>query len=297
MMNRDYDADLSLLLLDVLPKITARKGYRAKEALRLAFTNYFRSGGVEQGSEFVRACNEANSKRGVSEEDRAGFEVVHCIGLLVNTPPTLFWTLYHIYSNPTLLKQLRAEASRVFVTGNQDESAQRKLDMQKSTNDCPLLQSTLKEVLRVHASSLSTRIVLEDTSIGNDILLKKGGIVHMPSKCLHFDKKHFGPDADVFDPSRFLNCTPYKSQTAFRPFGGGSTLCPGRHFATMQILSITALVIRSYDLVPEDGKWTLPRSQQSTMTTTVLPPVDAIRVRFQPRGHVDSHVYSLKACL
>ncbi|KAF9699632.1 hypothetical protein EKO04_002456 [Ascochyta lentis] len=291
----DYDADLSLLLLNVFPSITARKGYRARKALKRAFTNYFRSGGANEASDFVRACNEANTKRGASEEDRAGFEVAHCIGLLVNTPPTLFWTLFHIYSNPMLLEQLRAEISGALMVGSRDEHAPRILDSGKITNNCPLLHSTFKEVLRVHASSLSTRIVLEDTSIGNDILLKKGSLVHMPSKCLHSDEKHFGPNADMFDPARFLGDTLSKPQIAFRPFGGGSTLCPGRQFATMQILSITALVLLSYDLVPEDGKWNFPESLQSTMTTTVLPPIDNIHVRFQSREDVDGYARSLKA--
>lgn len=284
-----------MLLLNFLPSVTARKGHRAKKALRQAFTDYFRSGGAGKASEFVRACNDANVRRGVSEEDRAGFEVVHCIGLLVNTPPTLFWMLFHIYSEPTLLEQLRAELSGVLVAESENGSSRRLLDIEKLTKNCQLFQSTFKEVLRVHASSLSTRMVLEDTSIGNDILLKKGGIVHMPSSCLHSDKEHFGPDVEIFDPRRFLKDAPSTLPTAFRPFGGGSTLCPGRHFATMQILSITALMLLSYDVVPENGKWTCPKSLQGTMTTTVLPPVDAIRVRFQSRKNVDGGVLRFKA--
>jgi len=284
---RDYEADLSMLLLNFLPTITARKGHRAKKALKKAFTDYFVSGGAEKASDFVRASNDANLKRGVSEEDRAGFQVVYCIGLLVNTPPTLFWMLFHIYSSPVLLQRLRAELSAASLAENDTGVAQGRLDIQKLTDTCPLLQATLEEVLRVHASSLSTRIVLEDTTVGNGILLKKDGIVHIPSKCLHYNEKHFSSNVDTFDPTRFLNNTRSKSQTAFRPFGGGSTLCPGRHFATMQILSITALVLLSFDLVPEDGKWVCPKSLQSTMTTTVLPPVDAVRVRFQPRQGAD----------
>jgi hypothetical protein len=282
-IDRDYDADLSLLLLNILPCLTARRGYCARKVLRLAFTNYFRAGGIERASDFVRVCNDANIRRGVSVEDRAGFEVVHSIGLLVNTPPTLFWMLFHVFSNPTLLRQLRAETSSFLMAESACEAPQRATDIERITNDCPLLHSTFKEVLRLHASSLSTRIVLEDTSIGNDILLKKGGIVHMPSICLHSDEKYFGPNADAFNPARFLNNPFTKSQAAFRPFGGGSTLCPGRHLATIQILSITTLILHSYDLVPENGKWICPKSLHSTMTSTVLPPVGTMRVRFEPR--------------
>lgn len=238
---------------------------------------------MDQGSDFVRASNDAKVNRGVSAEDRAGFEVAHCIGLLVNTPPTLFWTLFHVYSDPMLLKQLREEISQLEKGDSNNVSTQGIIDTDQIAKGCPLLHSTFKEVLRIHASSLSSRIVLEDTSLGNDIQLKKGAIVHMPSKCLHSDEKHFGPEAHTFDPARFLNNATPKSPAAFRPFGGGSTLCPGRHLATMQILNITALIVRKYDLVPEHGKWILPNSLQSTMTTTVLPPIDRVRVQFQSR--------------
>jgi cytochrome P450 len=195
--------------------------------------------------------------------------------------------LFHIYSDPTLLNQLRAEISATLREENKERTLQSLLDTNRLTSDCPLLQSTFKEVLRVHAASLSTRIVLEDTLIGDNILLKKGGIVHMPSTCLHSEEEHFGPNAGMFDSARFLKDPLLKPQIAFRPFGGGSTLCPGRHFATMQILSTTALILLSYDILQEDGNWTFPKSLQSTMTTTVLPPVGGMHVRFQIRKDVN----------
>lgn len=246
----------------------------------------------------MRACNEANRKRGISEEDQAGFEVVHCIGLLVNTPPTLFWMIYHIFSDPDLLEKLRIELIACLQPDNIEDSTAKILDIEKVVSDSPLFQSTFKEVLRAHASSLSTRIVLEDTSIGSDILLKKNAVVHMPSACLHSDPAYFGPGTESFDASRFLpgnllkEGMAAKSQAAFRPFGGGSTLCPGRHFATMQILSITALVVLGFDVVPERGEWVCPRVLESTMTTTVLPPKEDVRVRFERRR--DPRVGSLR---
>ena len=35
----------------------------------------------------------------------------------------------------------------------------------------------------------------------------------------------------------------------YRPFGGGSTLCPGRHFAATEVLALTAMVVHQYGAV------------------------------------------------
>lgn len=63
----------------------------------------------------------------------------------------------------------------------------------------------------------------------------------------------------------------------------------------LQILSITWFIPLSYDVVPDDGKWTFLNSLQRAMSTTVLLPVDAIRVRFQSRRDVNDGVLSSKA--
>jgi cytochrome P450 len=40
---------------------------------------------------------------------------------------------------------------------------------------------------------------------------------------------------------------------AFRAFGGGKTLCPGRHFATLTIQALVALLVTKFDIVGLDG--------------------------------------------
>lgn len=135
--------------------------------------------------------------------------------------------LSHNYSNPTLQEQLQAELSAILVSESENRSPERFLDIGKLATESSLLETAFKDVLQAHASSLSTRIVLEDTSIGIDILLKRGGIVHMLSTGLHLGKERFGPNVESFDPAPFPRNTLSNSRTAFHPFGGGSTLCPG----------------------------------------------------------------------
>jgi cytochrome P450 len=212
--------------------------------------------------------------------DQSGFELTTCIGLLANTPPTLFWLLYYIYSDVELLSKIRNELS-LAIRGEE-------IEPQRIMSACPYLQSAFKEVLRFHASSLSTRFVLEDVTLEEGLILRNGSVMHIPSSILHRDPLHWGNDAGIFDAARFLPVNgaahpAEKSQAAFRPFGGGTTLCPGRHFASLEISSVAAMILWKFDIIPAKGYWNYPGETESTLTTTVLPPLHEIRVRFLRR--------------
>ncbi|KAF2662321.1 cytochrome P450 [Lophiostoma macrostomum CBS 122681] len=273
----DYEASIPLLMLNAFPTFLASKGVRARNLLRQAFSEYFSEGGASSASDLIRANHAANREHGVSNNDQGGFELITCIGLLVNTPPTLFWILYHIYSNPELLSEIRHELLAAAENGE--------VDLKQLPSRCALLYSVFQEVLRCHASSLSTRIVVEDVILDDGMLLKKGSAVHMPSSVLHSKQSYWNAPVNSFDPFRFMAkdglqqdvCT---DSTAFRPFGGGATLCPGRHFARGEILGMAVLIIARFDIVPLDGQWPLPKEYEGTMTTTVLPPRDDIDVSF-----------------
>ena len=59
---------------------------------------------------------------------------------------------------------------------------------------------------------------------------------------------------------------------AFRAFGGGSTLCPGRHFATNEVLAIVTMFVMRYDMVPLSGSWTLPTVEKTNVAAVVMEP-------------------------
>lgn len=66
--------------------------------------------------------------------------------------------------------------------------------MQHRTQSCPLLDSTLREVLRLYTSSASMRLMLEDTIL-NDKVLLKGNKVMIPYRALHENPDVWGSDA------------------------------------------------------------------------------------------------------
>ena len=94
-----------------------------------------------------------------------------------------------------------------------------------------------------------------------------------------------------------------KQTLAFRPFGGGNTLCPGRHLASYQILSFVGTMVMGFDVVPVNekmvstavsghwgkteqmteteesgGGWHLPEMDRSKLPLTSLKPLGDVEV-------------------
>lgn len=75
----------------------------------------------------------------------------------------------------------------------------------------------------------------------------------MPYRQMLLDEKVFGSDANVFNHLRFLHNPALAKSPSFRPFGGGTNLCPGRALAQKEILWFVALAIGKLDLVLGEG--------------------------------------------
>lgn len=97
------------MMVGFLPSIFAKKAIRARDFNTDAFLRYFTEGGLDQGAaEFVRNRHNFAASRGFSLRDIAQLEVISAIGIISNSMPAAFWVLYHIFSNPTVLKDCRA---------------------------------------------------------------------------------------------------------------------------------------------------------------------------------------------
>lgn len=78
----------------------------------------------------------------------------------------------------------------------------------------------------------------------------------MPQRQLHFNADVFGDRVTEFNAWRFLDQTKLKRHASFRPFGGGTTLCPGRFLAKQTTLAFVASLIHRFDVllnVPGQG--------------------------------------------
>ena len=121
-------------------------------------------------------------------------------------------------------------------------------------DSCPRLNAFFDEVMRMTNSSSSVRSVVSDTVIG-DSVLRAGTKVLIPYRQLHFNEDVFGENATKLDPERFLRRNNLKRSLSYRPFGGGSTYCPGRFIARQEVVAFVGIVLNRFrvTLVTKSG--------------------------------------------
>ncbi|KAH7074910.1 putative 25-hydroxycholesterol 7-alpha-hydroxylase [Paraphoma chrysanthemicola] len=275
-----------------------KKTVRAREDLVSAFEQYFRNKSHLQGAGVIKARYDFNAKNQIPLPDIARFELGGCIALLTNIVPTCFWMIYHVYSDPTILQSCRKEISAITKDSTSPYDAHIfSIDAAALDSSCPTLLATFREVLRFRTVGTSARLVMQDHMLDGQYLLKKGGMIMMSGPVQHSDTSVWGVNSGEFDHTRFLKPDKRIPAAAFRAFGGGSSLCPGRHLATTIILGFTAMIIMQYDVIPTAGVW--PRATTSKAGGwEVSPKPDAdIDVALHPRKDGDSvGIWCLKSC-
>ena len=293
------DKEFAPVVLNWYPKLLAPNGYRGREAVIDGFIEYFKNQRHEEGSALVKARYKANAMYDMSSEDIARFETSLAIALLVNTGPAAFWTLLSVLSDRRLLSDLQQQLE-AFVRPEPDslqaQSESKKgqvltVDMAQVLGDCPLLTSLFQEVLRVKSTNAAGRMVMRDSMLNAQYLLKANASVLIPSTSVHEDATVWGSTVKGFDPYRFARTQESKGHRtpayAYRAFGGGAVLCPGRFLASMEILSMIAMVVLRFDVKPVDStgraiEWRAPESK-SHILTSILSPKKDMRVTLSER--------------
>ncbi|OAK95751.1 cytochrome P450 [Phaeosphaeriaceae sp. SRC1lsM3a] len=230
----------------------AKETLRAREALVKGLQQYFVNGSYIEGAGITKARYEFNANNNIPPADIARFELGGVIALLTNIVPTCFWMVYHVYSDPAILASCREEIAKVTRQSTSAEGQRTcVVDIAGVENSCPTLLATMREVLRFRTVGTSARLVMEDHMLNGEYLLKKGGLVMLPGPVQHSDTTVWGANALEFDHTRFMQPDKRIPAAAFRAFGGGASLCPGRHFATTIILNFTAMLVMKSDVIPE----------------------------------------------
>ena len=175
----------------------------------------------------------------------------------------------YLVNDPELLRDVRAEVEPAVSQGL--------LGLETRLDDCPQLVAVYHEVLRYHTASASVRSVAAPTDLGG-LTLDVGAKVLMPYRQLHFDESVFGPNVDEFDASRFLANKVLSKDPSFRPFGGGTTYCAGRHVARRELLTFAALMVCRYDIeisstISREAQGEFPQCDFRKPSLGVLPPL------------------------
>jgi hypothetical protein len=211
---------------------------------------------------------------GISEKDSVKQQATLPIGMLSNTVPTMYWTIWELFSRPDVLADVREELEQNVVVRQGEGYA---LDVAALKSKCPILLSVLQETQRVRHIHAAIRKVLEDTMLDGKYLLKAGNYLQMPGNSIHMNTKLWGEQASQFNPYRFVaeadeNTGRKNIGSAFMAWGAPPHLCPARQFAATEILIFVALLALRVNLHPVGASWEKFPALDMTEPVTVLNP-------------------------
>jgi sterol 14-demethylase len=156
------------------------------------------------------------------------------------TSGTAAWTLIELLRHPDHLAAVVDELDGLFADGN-DVSYQ-------ALREMPLLESAIKEALRLHPPLiLVLRVAKHDLDVGG-FRVAAGKLVGATPAVSNRIAEDF-PDPDAFVPARYLE--PRNEDEAnpwtWIPFGAGRHRCVGAAFAMMQLKAIFSVLLRGWE--------------------------------------------------
>ncbi|KAI1174350.1 cytochrome P450 [Nemania sp. FL0916] len=301
----NFDHGLGKLIINLFPSITASKAYKGREKLVKALEKYLEDGHHRTASKIVQKHVEIAIQHGWTLRAAARAELSFLFAGIVNATTSTFWILLQIFADPQLLSVVRGEITQVLrPDGDNVEDAHPqgyRLSIADLKDRCPMLIAVYRECLRLGSDNYSTRVVKENTILADRYFLKKGAIVQIAGGVIHADQSIWGDNVEDFNPGRFLDSEKQSGNArqrqihpaAFRAFGGGKTLCPGRHFAMNEILSLVSLVVLMFDMeAPDGGKINVPRKNDGVLPVHILEPISPVKVLISRRRDGLTDAYS-----
>lgn len=271
----DFDHGLGGLLMGVLPSLTAAKAYRGREKMVVALTKYYDAGHDKSASKLIQDRARIEREYGMSSETMARSALSFLFAGIVNTTTTTFWVVLRLFADPQLLATVRKEIDEALQT-SKEQTGSGSLSISGVKEHGTTLHAVYRECMRIGSENFSVRLIKDDIMLADRYFLKKGAVVQIAGGVIHADKSIWGDDVEAFNPRRFLS---QKARgggihpAAFRGFGGGKTLCPGRHFATNEILVFAAMIVLGFDMTaPDGGRIRVPAKNDQVMPVHILEP-------------------------
>ncbi|KAL4887659.1 cytochrome P450 [Aspergillus karnatakaensis] len=160
-----------------------------------------------------------------------------------------FWLVAHLVQDRSLLETITLE-----VQGVVDSNQKTPINHGYLVDECPKLDALFEEILRLTVTSPLVRGITSTSTIGGKALREGNQVLH----CLGFDSAKATSYA-------LFNDSTLKSSLAYRPWGGGKTLCPGRFLARKAVFAFVACLLGRFEVETEVGA-PFPRADLSTTT-------------------------------
>lgn len=195
------------------------------------------------------------------------------------TATALQWAVYALCKNPDVQTRLREEVRAHLPPISSEDSEN--IDASQIDN-LPYLNAVCNEVLRFHPSVPNTvRVAVKDTTILGQPIPKGTYFVISPEVVNHMEEL-WGPDADKFNPDRFMgqgkaNNGGANSNYAFLTFLHGPRSCIGQGFAKAELACLLAAVVGNFEFELKD-----PDAKLELLEGATVSPKDGVIARFTP---------------
>ncbi|KAJ7703909.1 cytochrome P450 [Mycena rosella] len=189
-------------------------------------------------------------RHGLNEKESAWLAATLYTGGAETTSTVLAWFLFVMLSFPDAQNRAQEELDAVVGRSRMPTFADYK--------NLPYLRALMKETLRwtpVDPISIPHRLIEDDYYEGH--LIPKGSIVIANVWALNRDPEVYGPDAHLFNPSRYLdkegNLTVVGAETkdeGHHSFGFGRRICVGRYVANDSLFIDMASILWGLSIAP-----------------------------------------------
>ncbi|XP_048386025.2 cytochrome P450 7B1 isoform X1 [Stegostoma tigrinum] len=231
----------------------------------------------------------------LQDHQRAAHHFAFLWAAVGNTVPAVFWALYYLVKNPEAHAAACDEIQHVFQAAGQRTGPDFKFSLNKEDLDSMvILGSAIKESFRLCSASMNIRTAKEDFTLKfkeeQSIKLRKGDCVALYPQILHMDPEVY-ENPEVYKYNRFVEngmekTTFYKGGRKLRyylmPFGSGSSMCPGRHFAVSEIKIFLSIMLTTLDLEIIEGEKPVGLNNDRAGLGILLPDSD---VQFRYKLH------------
>ncbi|KAI9353013.1 cytochrome P450, partial [Zopfochytrium polystomum] len=194
---------------------------------------------------FMEYRDEAGN--GLSDKDLRDMMINMLLAGRDTTSNALSWAIFELASRPDVVQKIRDEVHAVVQDG---------LPNYDSSKDLKYVTAVFYEALRLHPSVPGDALYADK----HDVL--PGGIAVTPNTIVYWStysmnrlESLWGPDAETFNPSRWLQvdektgavAVKRESQFKWPVFHGGPRLCLGQTMATFQGVLVLSVVLRQFD--------------------------------------------------
>ena len=181
------------------------------------------------------------------------------------TVSTLQWVIYYLAKYPKHQERARQEILKYW--SSQNEISYDKLD------SFVFLNAAIDEAMRLSPAAYVTyRDVEKDTVLGS-YQLKKDALLLLPMYVTHRHPDLWDNPSE-YQPERFIKDK--KKGYSFYPYGGGMRMCLGMHLARMEITTIVAIFVASFEFTLKSGV------KVSPVTHMTLKPKNGVALKLNP---------------